>query len=228
MALNQVVKMSEIDVSKMTSEQVILATENLSHGVVMEKSVAVFNSADLKNSISQDNFNNTDPIVVKHLGNTPDETPQTDDVYKTVLELIVQYMVWRAGQDEESIKDGETEFKKHEKWVTKYIETIPSTMIMDLQAVATSLELPNLIHHVMKKISNDLKHLEKDINYSKIPENVLAEAIKYFGMDRYPTSTGEEGAASMDLDSLGPSKSKAISSGSAPSGSSPSGSEPSS
>lgn len=221
MALNQVVKLSEVDLSKVvTGEQVILATENLSHGVLMEKSVAVFNSADLKNSISQDTFENINPIMLKHLGNTPDEQPQSDDVYKTVLELIVRYMVWRADKDEESIKDGETEYKKHEAWLNKFIESVPSTMIMDLQAVATGLELPNLIHHVMKKISNDLKHLEKDINYSKIPENVLAEAIKYFGMDRYPTSTGEEGATAMDLDSLGPSKNKA--SGATPSGSAPS------
>lgn len=216
MEQNKVVKMSEIDTSKITSNQIILATENLSYGVVINKEVGIFNSTDLKASISQDNFDNSTAIVLKHLGSTADELiPLTDEECKKVLELVVKYMVWRNGKSDESVKDGPTEFKNNEKWITDFLKELPSELIVTMVAVADSLEMKNLINHIlMQKVANDLKHLEKDVNYSKIPDNVLAEAIKYLRMDRYPDIKSED--SQMDMESV-TNKSSSSQSSSSPS-----------
>lgn len=188
--LHNVKKMSEIDISKLADNQVILATENLSPGVVITKSIANVNSSYLNGLINSYFFNNKKPIILKSLGNDPNEAPETDDHYAEILDLIVEYMMWRSQwipKHPECIGNQKLEFEMHREWLLNFLNDVKSTDFFDVYAVVNELKMNNLGNHLFMKISNDLKHLEKDIVVGQaIPEHVLAETNKYFNLDRYP------------------------------------------
>lgn len=189
---NNVKKMSEIDISKLADDQVILATENLSHGAVITRSTAGVNSPYLNKLINSNVFNNKNPIILKNLGNKQGKEPKTDDYYVEILNLIIEYMVWRSQwipKHLECVGNHKLEFEMHREWLLSLFDDLKSIQLIDFVAVIRTLEINNLTKHLFQKIGNDLKHLFVG---STPPENVKAEAKKYLGLNPNSNKSKEE------------------------------------